>query len=304
MIKRLSDLEQYLRERNVKTRLVVVAAQDENVIEAVVKAKKTGIVDVTLVGNQKIIEDVFTQHNYDLSGMDIINEENNSLAGVTAVRLIKEKKAHILMNGQESYFGASLISKPILDKQNGIVKGKTMSHVAVFELENYHKLVAITDVAVNIAPDLKAKAAIISNAVFLMRRFGIETPKVAVLAAIEVVNDKMPATMDAAMLSKMAQRGQIKNCIIDGPLAFDNAISEKSALQKGIISEVSGDVDILLAPDIETAGTLYQSFMFFANAHVASITVGASAPVVLTTKLDTLETRFNSILLSASTYLT
>ena len=304
MIKRLSDLEQYLRERNVKTRLVVVAAQDENVIEAVVKAKKTGIVDVTLVGNQKIIEDVFTQHNYDLSGMDIINEENNSLAGITAVRLIKEKKAHILMNGQESYFGASLISKPILDKQNGIVKGKTMSHVAVFELENYHKLVAITDVAVNIAPDLKAKAAIISNAVFLMRRFGIETPKVAVLAAIEVVNDKMPATMDAAMLSKMAQRGQIKNCIIDGPLAFDNAISEKSALQKGIISEVSGDVDILLAPDIETAGTLYQSFMFFANAHVASITVGASAPVVLTTKLDTLETRFNSILLSASTYLT
>jgi phosphate butyryltransferase len=303
MIKRLSDLEQYLRERNVKTRLVVVAAQDENVIEAVVKAKKTGIVDVTLVGNQKIIEDVFAQHNYDLSGMEIINEENNSLAGITAVRLIKEKKAHILMNGQESYFGASLISKPILDKQNGIVKGKTMSHVAVFELENYHKLVAITDVAVNIAPDLKAKAAIISNAVFLMRRFGIETPKVAVLAAIEVVNDKMPATMDAAMLSKMAQRGQIKNCIIDGPLAFDNAISEKSALQKGIISEVSGDVDILLAPDIETAGTLYQSFMFFANAHVASITVGASAPVVLTTKLDTLETRFNSILLSASTYL-
>jgi len=177
-----------------------------------------------------------------------------------------------------------------------------MSHVAVFELEHYHKLVAVTDVAVNISPDLKAKAAIISNAVFLMRRFGIETPKVAVLAAIEVVNDKMPATMDAAMLSKMAQRGQIKNCIIDGPLAFDNAISEKSALHKGIKSEVSGDVDIL-APDIETAGTLYQSFMFFANAHVASITVGASAPVVLTTKLDTLETRFNSILLSASTYL-
>ena len=303
MIKRLSDLEQYLRERNVKTRLVVVAAQDENVIEAVLKAKKTGIVDVTLVGNQQIIEDVFAQHNYELTGIEIIHEENDARAGVTAVKLIKEKKAHILMNGQESYFGASLISRPILDKENGIVKGKTISHVAVFELENYHKLVAVTDVAVNIAPDLKAKAAIISNAVFLMRRFGIETPKVAVLAAIEVVNDKMPATMDAAMLSKMAQRGQIKNCIIDGPLAFDNAISEKSALHKGIKSEVSGDVDILLAPDIETAGTLYQSFMFFANAHVASITVGASAPVVLTTKLDTLETRFNSILLSASTYL-
>lgn len=303
MIKRLSDLEQYLRERNVKTRLVVVAAQDANVIEAVVKAKKTGIVDVTLVGNKRTIEDVFARHNYELSGMEIIHEENDTLAGVTAVKLIKEKKAHILMNGQESYFGASLISKPILDKKDGIVKGKTMSHVAVFELEHYHKLVAVTDVAVNISPDLKAKAAIISNAVFLMRRFGIETPKVAVLAAIEVVNDKMPATMDAAMLSKMAQRGQIKNCIIDGPLAFDNAISEKSALHKGIKSEVSGDVDILLAPDIETAGTLYQSFMFFANAHVASITVGASAPVVLTTKLDTLETRFNSILLSASTYL-
>ncbi len=303
MIKKLSDLEQYLNEKGVKTKLVVAAAHDENIFEAVVRARETGIVEVILVGNENFIRESFEKNGLDPHAITIINEGDDINAAKIAVKMIYEKKAHILMNGQESYFGASILARPVNDPDYGIKRGKIMSHMALFELPNYHKLVAVTDVAINIAPDLKAKAAIVMNAVFFMRRLGIEIPKVAVLSAVEVVNEAMPATIDAALLSKMAQRGQIKNCIIDGPLAFDNAISKKSAEHKGIVSDVSGDVDILLAPDIETAGTLYQSFVFFANARVASLTLGASAPIVLTTKLDTLETRFNSILLSASTYL-
>lgn len=303
MINRLSDLEQYLNEKGVHTKCVVAAAHDENVFEAVLKARETGIVDVVLVGKESYIRDVFQQKGYDPHHVEIIDEPDDVNAAKIAVRMIYEKKAHILMNGQESYFGASIINRPINDPEYGIRRGKIMSHMALFELENYHKLIAVTDVAINIAPDLKAKTAIVANAVFFMRRLGIEIPKVAVLSAVEVVNEAMRATIDAALLSKMAQRGQLKNCVIDGPLAFDNAISKKSAEHKGIVSEVSGDVDILLAPDIETAGTLYQSFVYFANAHVASLTLGASAPIVLTTKLDSLETRYNSILLSASTYI-
>ncbi len=302
MITKLSNLEEYLKNRKVKARLAVAGAEDSNVFEAVINAKKTGFIDVTFIGDPEVIEKTGIESGYDLSGIEIIEEKNDFKAGEKAVALIRDQKAQILMNGQETYHGASLITRPLLEKQDKVIKGKTLSHVAVFELEHYHKLVAVTDVAINISPDLNTKADIISNAVFLMRRFGIENPRVAVLAAVEIVNEKMPATIHAAILSKMAQRGQIKNCIIDGPLAFDNAISRKSAIQKGINSDVSGEVDILLAPDLETASTLYQSFILFANAKVASITVGAIAPIVLTTKLDSPETRLNSILLSACTY--
>ncbi len=302
MITKLSNLEEYLKSQGVKARLAVAGAEDSNVFEAVINAKKTGLIDITLIGDPEVIEKKQIESGYDLSGIEIIEEKNDFKAGEKAVALIRDQKAQIIMNGQETYHGASLITRPLLEKQDKVIKGKTLSHVAVFELEHYHKLVAVTDVALNISPDLNTKADIISNAVFLMRRFGIANPRVAVLAAVEVVNEKMPATIHAAILSKMAQRGQIKNCIIDGPLAFDNAISKKSAIQKGINSEVSGEVDILLAPDLETASTLYQSFMLFANAKVASITVGAIAPIVLTTKLDSPETRLNSILLSACTY--
>ncbi len=302
MITRLSNLSEHLQEQGTKARLVVGAALDKNVLEAVVNAKNTGFIDVTLIGDANAIEQALIKMGNNGSGIEIIDEKKDYAAGEKAINFIKEGKAQILMNGQESYRGASFITKPLFEKNSGFIKGKTISHVAVFEMENYHKLIAVTDVAINICPDLSSKADIISNAVFLMRRFGVETPKVAVLAAVEVINERMPATMHAAILSKMAQRGQIKNCIIDGPLAFDNAISMESAIYKGIKSEVSGNVDILLAPDLETASMLYQSLIMIAKAKVASITVGAVAPIVLTTKLDTAETRLNSILLSACTY--
>jgi len=164
----------------------------------------------------------------------------------------------------------------------------------------HHKLISLTDVAMNIAPDLNTKIGIINNSVEFLRKLGIETPKIAVLGAVELVNESMPATIDAALLSKMAERGQIKNCIIDGPLAFDNAISAESAKHKGIKSIVAGDADLLLLPDIEAGNVLYKAFVFFAKAKVAAVVLGARAPIVLTSRSDSEESKLDSIVLAAA----
>ncbi len=157
----------------------------------------------------------------------------------------------------------------------------------------------LTDGGLNIDPDLKMKIAILKNAVFFMRRLGIETPKVAVLGAYELINETMEATVHAALLSKMAQRGQLRNCIIDGPLSIDNAISRQSAEYKGIVNEVAGDADILLCPNIEMANVLYKSVVYFANANCAALIVGASAPIILTSRSDSESVKLNSIKLAA-----
>ncbi len=302
MLTRLSEVENYLKENKIHTTLVVAAARDENIFNAVLQARNTGLVDVIMTGNEREIRETFEKNGYDLSGITLYDAEDDRRAAELAVNFIKNDDAQILMNGEESYNGFSIVLRAVINKTSGIRRGKIMSHISLFELDNYPKLISITDTVLNVAPNLQAKAAIVSNAVFFMRRLGVEIPKVAALAAIEVVNEAMKATIDAALLSKMSQRGQLKNCIVDGPLAFDNAISRESAIHKGIINDVSGDADILLAPDIETANVMYQTFVFFANAKVASITLGASAPIVFTTKLDSLETRVTGILLGASSY--
>jgi phosphate butyryltransferase len=163
----------------------------------------------------------------------------------------------------------------------------------------YHKLLAVTDVAMNINPSLKEKIGIIENSVEYLNKLGIANPKVAVLGAVEMVNENMQATTDAALLSKMNQRDQIKNCIIDGPLAFDNAVSFESAHHKNIKSDVAGDTDLLIMPNIEVGNVLYKTLVFFGNSKVASVILGASAPVVLTSRSDNEESKFNSILLAA-----
>jgi phosphate butyryltransferase len=175
-----------------------------------------------------------------------------------------------------------------------------LSHFALFEVDTYHKVIAVTDVAMNIAPTLHDKIAIVNNSVACLNRLGYTMPKVAVLGAVEMVNENMQATLDAALLSKMNQRDQIKNCIIDGPLAFDNAVSLESAQLKGIKSEVAGDTDLLLMPDIEVGNVLYKSLVFFAKAKVASIILGAMVPIVLTSRSDSEQAKFDSILLAAA----
>jgi len=302
MLQKFADIEKKIINRSQKKRVVVAALQDSNIINAVMAARDKDVVDLTLIGKETLIKKLTEELEYDLHDIKIINEEDDYKAGHRAVDLINKGEAHILMNGQENYHGAAVIGRAVIDKKTGIRKGKVISHFALCEIEGYHKLIGITDPVMNLTPSLKTKMGIISNAVFFMRILGVETPKVAVLAAIETVNEAMKATTDAAMLSKMSQRGQLKNCIVEGPLAFDNAISREHALHKGIRDKVSGDPDILLAPDIETAGVIYQSFVFFAHAKVASVSLGASCPIVLTAGIDSPETRFNSIMLAASLY--
>lgn len=299
MFNKLSELEAVVTNQKNKKRLVLCSANEYFSIEAAYKAHRNNIIDAIFVGEEEKILKLAKEFDLDLSGITIINE--NSLEGMieTSIKLINNKQADILMKGSVS---TALLLKGILNKEWGLRKKPLLSHYALFDIPQYHKLLCITDVAMNIAPNLQDKISIINNAVEFTRKLGVEMPKVAALAAVEMVNEKMPATLDAALLSIMDRRGQIKNCTIDGPLAFDNAISFKSKEHKGITGSVAGDADILLVPNIEAGNILYKSFVFFANAKVASVVLGATAPIVLTSRADSDDTKLNSIMLSAASF--
>lgn len=299
MLKKLSELQDIVKKKQQIKRMVVAAAHDEHSLEAVSAAVKKGFVEVVLVGDEREINKIAEKNKkIDISQFEIIHEPNLSESVAKAVKLVHYGEAEILMKGN---VGTATLLKGVLNKEWGLRLNEVLSHIAVFEVQAYHhKLISLTDVAMNIAPDLNTKIAIINNSVEFLRKLGIQTPKVAVLGAVELVNESMPATMDAALLSKMAERGQIKDCIIDGPLAFDNAISAESAKHKGIISNVAGDADLLLLPDIEAGNVLYKSFVFFAKAKVAAVVLGARAPIVLTSRSDSEESKLDSITLAAA----
>ncbi len=280
-----------------KKKIAVAAAEDQPVLEAVRDARAEGIAEPVLVGNRKRITEIAGQIQFDLSGIDLIDEINPAMASKIAVSLIRDGKAQILMKG---LVNSADYLKAILDKENGLRKGDLLSHIGFVETPNYHKVLALTDAAQNIAPDLNEKKSIISNAVDIFHRLGVNNPKVALIAAVESVNPKMEATLHAAALTMMNRRKQIKGCIIDGPLAFDNAVSAEAAEHKGIDSEVAGDADLIVAPNIEVANALYKSFTYLAGATVASITLGAAAPVVLTSRADSERSKLMSIALAAS----
>ena len=296
MLTHIAQLQQMAKKAN-KKKLVLAAAHDDNALEAVANAVKENIVDVVLVGDENKIITIAGNNKLDISKMRIINEADVEKAAAIAVKLVHDKEADILMKGN---LATATLLKAVLNKETGLRSGELLSHLAIFELPAYHKLIGLTDAAMNIAPDLPGKMTIIKNAVEYLNKLGIAKPKVAVLAAVETVNDSMPVTLDAAVLAKMADRGQIKNCIIDGPLAFDNAIDKHSAEHKGIISPVAGDADLLLCPDLEAANILYKSFVLFAKAQCAAVIVGARAPIVLTSRADSDETKLNSIALAAA----
>jgi phosphate butyryltransferase len=194
----------------------------------------------------------------------------------------------------------SVILKAALNKETGINAGRLASHVAVMECARYHKLFLVTDAAINIAPDVPAKLDIIANAVQVAKALGVETPKVALLAAVEKVNfEKMPCTADAAIITQMNRRGQLKGCLVDGPLALDNAVSAESARIKKIASEVAGDADVLVTPDIEAGNVLYKSLLDLGGAKGAGLVMGAAKPIVLTSRADTAETKLASIALAS-----
>lgn len=280
-----------------KKKLILAAAQDQHSLGAVIKAWKENIVEPILVGDVESIQNICSSSNYDITGLRIIHEPDVQKSIEMSIKMVSNKQADVLMKGM---VGTSSLLKGVLNKEWGLRTGNLLSHFALFEVDTYHKVIAVTDVAMNIAPNLKDKIAIVNNSVSCLLRLGYKMPKVAVLGAVEMVNENMEATLHAALLSKMNQRDQIKNCIIDGPLAFDNAVSIESARHKGIKSEVAGDTDLLLMPDIEVGNVLYKSLVFFAKAKVASIILGASAPIVLTSRSDSEQAKFDSILLAAA----
>ena len=293
---KLSDLYE-LAKKSRKKKLAVAVAHDEHCLGAICAVNQMGIVDAILVGNEKKIREIAVKLNLDISTMTIINEEVDGIAVKKAVKLVKNKEADILMKGNVP---TAIFLRGVLDKEEGLRKGDVLSHFALFEIPTYHKLLGLSDAAMILAPDFKTKIAIINNAVEFMNKLGYEKPKVAILAAVEMVNEAMPATLDGALLSKMNQRGQIKNCIIDGPLAYDNAVSMESAKHKGIVSDVAGDADLLIVPDIEAGNMLYKSFGFSANATLAAVVLGAAAPIVLTSRSDTEEAKQASIIMAAA----
>ena len=296
VLKNLNDLRRIV-EGGPRKKLVLAAAQDQHSLGAVIKAWKENIIDPILIGDKEGIQNICLENNYDITGLPIIHEPNTEMSVEKAVRMTSSRQADILMKGM---IGSSTLLKCVLNKEWGLRTGNLLSHFALFEVETYHKVIAVTDVAMNIAPNLQEKIAILNNSVKCLNKLGYRMPKVAVLGAVEMVNENMEATLHAALLSKMNKRDQIKNCIIDGPLAFDNAISLESAKHKGIRSEVAGDTDLLLMPDIEVGNVLYKSLVFFAKAKVASIILGALVPIVLTSRSDSEQAKFDSILLAAA----
>jgi phosphotransacetylase len=244
-----------------------------------------------LVGPAAKIKETAAAAQIDLDNLEIIDVPHSHAAAARAVELVKEGKAEILMKG--SLHTDELMSA-IVSREGGLRTGRRISHVFIMDVPTYHKVLIVTDAAINIAPTLEDKVDICQNAIDLAVSLGLEKPKVAILAAVETVTSKMPSTIDAAALCKMAERGQIKGGILDGPLAFDNAISAEAAATKGIKSEVAGDPDILLAPDLEAGNILAKQLSFLANADSAGMVLGAKVPVILTSRADSVRSRIAS----------
>ena len=279
-----------------RKKVAVAVAQDQPVLEAIREAKERGIADAILVGDTEKIQDVATSIGMDLSKYEIVHEPDNKKAALKAVELVHDRKADMLMKG---LVDTATFLRSVLNKEVGLRTGKLMSHVSVFEIEGIDRLILLTDAAFNTYPDLKQKVQIINNSVMVAKACGIENPKVAPVCAVEVVNPDMPATVDAALLSKMSDRGQIKGCIVDGPLALDNALSEEAAHHKGVTGPVAGKADILLFPNIDVANVMYKSLTYTAQTKNGGILVGTSAPVILTSRADSFETKVYSIALAA-----
>jgi len=264
---------------------------EETALAGAVDAARRGLIEPFLVGPAARIRALAAAHGIDLTGLEVIDAPHSHAAAARAVALVREGRAELLMKGSlhtEELLGA------VLSRETGLRTARRLSHVFIMDIPTYHKVLLITDAAINIAPGLDDKVDICQNAVDLLASLGLARPRVAVLAAVETVNPRMPATIDAACLCKMAERGQITGAIVDGPLAFDNAISREAARIKGIESPVAGDPDILLAPDLEAGNILAKQLAFLGNADSAGLVLGARVPIILTSRADSIRSRIAS----------
>ena len=295
MSKNFDDLLSRVKECKRK-KVSVAVAQDEPVLEAIKAAKEQGIADAILVGDKNKIKEIADSIGMDITQFEVIHEPDVKKAALFAIQLVSSGRADMVMKG---LVDTATFLRSVLNKEVGLRTGKVMSHVSVFEIEGFDRLIFLTDAAFNTYPDLKAKVQIVQNSVSVAHACGIECPKVAPVCAVEVVNPDMPATIDASLLSKMNDRGQIKGCIVDGPLALDNALSEEAAHHKGITGPVAGKADVIMLPNIETANVMYKTLTYTSNSRNGGILVGTSAPVILTSRADSFETKVNSIALAA-----
>ena len=293
MIRGFEELETLVRQ-GARKRLVLAMAEEEDGLKAAVAAAAQGVVEPVLVGNPRQVREVAAHEGLDLGSFRLVPAEGEKECAARAVELLRAGEAEVLMKGKTA---TSALMKAVLDSAGGLKGPGLLSHLTLIQSSAYPKLLFMSDPGLNISPDISAKAAIIENAVRAARKLGLFKPKVAVVAAVEKVNPgAMPATVDAAALSKMAERGQIADCLVDGPLALDCALSDRACAVKGVGGEVAGDADILLMPDIEAANIFYKAVAFFSGARMAGVVVGARVPIVLPSRADSDAVKYDSIL--------
>ncbi|MFH1728451.1 MAG: bifunctional enoyl-CoA hydratase/phosphate acetyltransferase [Pseudomonadota bacterium] len=281
--------------KKMETKKVAIAvAEDAEVLAAIRQAQDEGLAIGILTGDENNIKSAAEGANISLDGFEIIHEPDHSKAARLCCELIRKGEASAIMKGS---LGTADYMKAILDKENGLNTGNLISHVAVFEAPAYPKLLFVTDAAINIRPEVEDKVKIINNTVSVAHKFGIDLPLVAACCAVEKVNPKMIETLHADELTKLSKEGKIEGCIVEGPFGLDIAISEESKRIKKIDSEVAGQADIILSGSIESGNYLYKSLAFFAQAKIGAIVSGAMAPIILTSRADTHETKFYSIVL-------
>jgi len=295
MIKSINELVETAIK--IKTRTLVVAcAADEHVLEAVEMARSNNIVNAILIGSSKEIKKILKTLKIDENNYQIIDEPDNHTACLESVKLVSSNEGYFLMKG---LVDTSVILKAALNKEFGLRTDNRISHVSVMEVPTHHKLIFMSDGAMNIAPTLDEKRQIIENSLTIAHALGLKKPNVGIIAAVEKENPQMQATLDAIELVKMNQNGIIKNCIIGGPFALDNAINKEAANHKGITDPIAGDIDILIMPRIEAGNVFYKTMMFLASAKSASVIAGAKKPIVLTSRADSTESKYYSIALGA-----
>lgn len=278
-----------------KRRVAVVGAGDIDVIEAVFDAKNEGLIEPIFIDSkEKILK--ANSDKFDLSGIEIIDEREKIPQCQAGIKLVKENRAEILMKG---LIPTPILFKEVLNKETGLRFGKLLTHIGIIKTPNYHKMLVMTDGGIVIAPTLDDKIAILENASVVTKALEIEKPKVAVISAVETISTNMQSTVDAAILTKMYERGQLPGFIVDGPLAMDNAVSKEAAQHKGIKSEVSGDPDILLMPNIESGNIFYKTLVYLGGgADTAGIVIGAKVPLVVPSRSDSPQNKLNSIIMA------
>lgn len=291
------ELIENVQQAESKKRVAVVVAEDEHTLEAVFRAKKDNIVEPILIGSKSKINEVLDFLKESLADESIIDVESDAAAAEKAVELINDKQADFIMKGK---IQTADLLRAVVNKEKGLRTGSVMSHFVLHELPGYHKLLAMSDGGMMMYPTVEEKKQIIENAVNTFLNMGYENPKVAVLAAVENVNPKMPETVDAGLLKEMNQKGEIKDCIVEGPISFDLVMSEESAEIKGYKSPIVEDADILIVPNIQVGNILGKSLVYAAKAKMAGFIVGAKVPIVLTSRGSSAEEKYLSLVLSAS----